>query len=149
MDNFYFEVQNWKILWFFPKMNDWKYKITEIKRIRSLDQNRLYWGYIIKLIVLKYKEVWTIYTKDFIHKLFKKSFLPKERIYSDYSKKYVLKSWSTTNLTIEQFTEFIGNIKVICEFWELWKIKWLDYLEWFVIPDISEDELLEWIDKII
>ena len=146
-----FQIEKWKIIWFWSIKNlkDWFYKITEIKKVRSLDQNRLYWGYIIKFIVLQYKDAWIIYTKDYIHKRFKKAFLPKERIKSDFSKKYILKSWSTTNLTIKQFTDFINNIKIICEFWELGKIKWLDYIEGFVIPDINEDELLEWIDKIV
>ena len=144
----YFEINNGKILWFFPKLDNWKYKIVEIKQIRSLDQNRLYWGYIIKYITLMYKEAWYIHTKEYIHKLFKKSFLYRERVYSDFSKKYIFKYWSTTNLTTKQFTDFINNIKIICEFGKLWEIKWLEQLEPFIIPDIDEEELLNWIDKI-
>lgn len=149
MNKWVFEINKGKILGFFPKLNDWRYKIVEIKKIRSLASNRLYWWYIIKFIILKYKEVWIIYTKDYVHDKFKKAFLQKERVYSDFSKKYILKSWSTTNLTTKQFTDFINNIKIICEFWELWKIKWLDYLDKFIIPDIDEEELLNWIDKIV
>ena len=144
-----FTVKNWKIVWFFPKLEDWNYSIRKKKTIRSLEQNRLYWGYIIKYIALAYKEAWYSHTKDYIHDLFKRCFLPKDRIYSDFSKKYILKSWSTTNLWVKQFKEFIDHIKIICEFWNLWEIKWLEPLEPFVIPDINEEDLLEWIDKVI
>lgn len=149
MKKYTFEIKNQKILWFFPQLMDWLYEIRERKRIRSLEQNRLYWGYIIKFIVLQYKDAWYIHTKDYIHEKFKKCFLKKERNYSDFSKRYILKSWSTTNLNIKQFTEFINNIKIICEFSKLWEIKWLEALGSFIIPDINEEELLNWIDKII
>lgn len=149
MKKYTFEIKNQKILWFFPQLVDWLYEIRERKQIRSLEQNRLYWWYIIKFIVLQYKEAWHIHTKDYIHDLFKKCFLKKEREYSDFSKRYILKSWSTTNLNKKQFTEFINNIKIICEFGKLWEIKWLESLEPFIIPDINEEELLTWIDKII
>lgn len=149
MNKWYFEINKWKILWFFPKLNDWKYKITEVKRIRSPEQNRLYWWYIIKFIVIQYNEVWYLHTKDYIHECFKKAFLPKQRVYSDFSKKYVIKAWSTTDLNTKQFSEFIWKIKIFSEHWVLWEIKWLEPLDWFVIPDISEEELLDWIDKIV
>lgn len=145
----FFEVFKGKILGFFPKLKDWKYKIVEVKQIRSPEQNRLYWWYIIKFIVLKYQYAWIIHTKDFIHECFKKAFLPRERVYSDFSKKYILQSWSTTTLNKKQFTDFINNIKIICEFGKLGEIKGLEDLEAFVIPDISEEELLMWIDKIV
>ena len=149
MKKYYFEIKNGKILGFFPTLQDWKYKITEVKKIRSPEQNRLYWGYIIKFIVLQYKEVWILHTKDFIHDKFKKAFLDRERVYSDFSKKYIFRSWSTTTLTIKKFTEFIEKIKIFCEHWVLWEIKWLESLDPFVIPDINEEELLDWIDKIV
>jgi len=149
MTIWFFEVFKGKILWFFPKLNDWKYKIVEVKKIRSPEQNRLYWWYILKFIVLEYQKVGTIHTKDFIHESFKKAFLPRERVYSHFSKKYILQSWSTTTLNKKQFTDFIENIKLICEFGKLWEIKGLEELEAFVIPNISEEELLERIDKIV
>ena len=144
----FFEVLQGKILGFFPKLQDWKYKIVKIKKIRSPEQNRLYWGYIIKYITLQYKEAGYIHTKDYIHECFKKAFLPRNRVYSDFTKKYIMCSWSTTELTTKQFTEYIENIKVLCEFGKLWEVRWLEYIEWFVIEDIWEKELLEWIDKI-
>ena len=130
-------------------MQDWKYKIVKIKKIRSPEQNRLYWGYIIKYITLQYKEAGYIHTKDYIHECFKKAFLPRNRVYSDFTKKYIMCSWSTTELTTKQFTEYIENIKILCEFGKLWEVRWLEYIEWFVIEDIWEKELLEWIDKIV
>lgn len=149
MQKWYFEVTKGKILWFFPKLEDGKYKITEVKQIRSPEANRMYWWYIVKYIVLQYKEAWYIHTKDYIHGLFKKCFLPRERVYSDFSNKYVRTSWSTTTLTKPRFSDYINNIKIICEFGKLWEIKWLEPLQPFVIPEIWEEELLEWIDKVI
>lgn len=149
MKKWYFEIIKGKILWYFPTLWDGKYKIVEIKVIRSPEANRYYWGYIIKYIVLMYKEAWIIHTKDHIHDLFKKAFLHRDRIYSDFTKKYIFKYGSTTTLTKSQFAEFIKNIKIICEFWKLWEIKGLEPIEPFVIPDIDEDELLNWIDKIV
>ena len=145
----FFEVLQGKILGFFPKLQDWKYKIVKIKKIRSPEQNRLYWGYIIKYITLQYKEAGYIHTKDYIHECFKKAFLPRNRVYSDFTNKYIMCSWSTTELTTKQFTEYIENIKILCEFGKLWEVRWLEYIEWFVIEDIWEKELLEWIDKIV
>lgn len=149
MNKWYFEIVKGKILGFFPKLLDWKYKIVEVLRIRSPEQNRLYWGYIIKLIVLMYKEAWIIHTKDYIHEKFKRAFLPRIRVKSDFSKKYIWIAWSTTVLNTKQFTDFINNIKILCEFGKLWEIPWLENLEWFIIKDISEEELLNWIDKIV
>jgi len=150
MNKWYFEINKGKILGFFPKLKDWKYKITEIKRIRSLEQNKLYWGYIIKFIVLQYQEVWEIYSKDYIHSKLKRALLPRKQIRSEFNKrKFVWVSWTTTELTTKQFTEYIDRIKILCEFWKLDQIPWLSKLEPFVIPDITEEELLEWIDKII
>lgn len=150
MEKWYFEVTKGKTVGFFPSLHDWKYKITEVKRMRSPEQNRLFWGYIIKYIVMMYKEAWYIHSKDYVHECFKKAFLEKVKVYSDWEQdKYILKAWSTTNLNTKQFSEFIWKIKIFCEHWVLWEIKWLENLEPFIIPDISEDELLEWIDKIL
>lgn len=145
-----FEIKDWKILWFWSMkdLKDWKYKITEVKSIRSIKANRYYWGYILKYIVLQYQHYWYIYTTNHLHKIFKKTLLPRIREYSDYSKKYVLKEWSTRSLKTKQFSEYIQRIEVIMEFWEMDKL-WLEKIDWFVIPDINEDQLLEWIDKII
>jgi len=145
-----FEIIDWKILWFgsMRDLKDWLYEIKERKKIRSLDQNKLYWGYILKYIVQEYKDCWYIYTTNYIHKKFKKAFTPRIKVKSDFSKKYIWQSWSTANLTTKQFSEYIQAIKVIMEFWEMDKLE-LEKISWFIIPDVDEKELLNWIDKII
>lgn len=149
MQKMYFEVLEGKTIGFFPKLSDGKYSITEVMQIRSLDQNRMYFWYIIKYITLAYEEKWYIHSKSHIHKSFKRAFLEKEKVYSDWkSDEYVMKIWSTTKLNTKQFSEFIWKIKIFCEHGVLWEVEWLEYLEPFVIPDISEDELLGWIDKV-
>lgn len=144
----YFQKVNWKILWFFPKLKDWKYKIVEVKRIRSIPQNSMYWGFILKYIVSTYADYGYIHTTWEIHKIFKKYLLPRVREKSDFSKKYVWKIWSTAKLKTKPFSQYIDKIKLIFEFWEMDKIG-LEKIDPFVIPDIGESELLEWIDRIV
>jgi len=150
MDPINFEVINWKMTWYWSlkDLPDGKYKITKVNNIRSLRSNRYYWGYILKYIVLEYKEYWYIYTTSYLHKIFKKTFTPRVKEKSDFSKKYVWKMWSTRALKQNQFSDYIQAIEVIMEHWEMAKLG-LEKISWFVIPDIDEEELLNWMDKII
>jgi len=130
----YFKKEKGKIIWFFPKLEDWEYKITVAKHNRSLAQNRLYWGYFLKQICLYYKEIWIKISIDDLHFEFKKR-LPRKRIYSDFtSKKYIVISWSTSDLTTSQFTSYIESINE-----EL-----MDRYQWSVELDITEDDLIYW-----
>ena len=146
----YFEVKQWKIIPLFTKeqLVDGKYFMQQVKQIRTLPQNRLYFWYYLKYIVATYKDYWYIYTKDTLHNIFKKAFIPRERIYSDFSKKYIQKTWSTTKMKTKQFSTYLECIKVIFEFWEMEQL-WLPKIDSFVIPDINEEQLLEWESKII
>lgn len=137
----FFKKENWKIISSFPKLPDWRYKISIVKQKRSWDQNRFYWGYILKFIVLQYKDFWYIYTTENLHDIFKKVFLPKKKIKSDFSKKFVYVSWSTGDLSSKQFSDYIDLIKAIFEFWEMEKLR-LEKIDKFIIPDITEDDLL-------
>lgn len=145
---YYFEKKDGKIYWSFPKLKDWYWKITEAKKTRTLNQNRLYWGYILTFIIKQYKEFWYIHLKDELHKTFKKYLLPRKRIKSDFSKSYVYVSWTTTDLNTKQYSEYIEMIKAMFEFWEMEKL-WLEKIDSFVIPDITEDELIYWESIII
>ncbi len=93
-------------------------------------------------------DYWYIHTKDELHEIFKKAFAPRSRHYSDFSRKYIQKIWSTTDMTNKQFTSFMNIIEVIFEFWEMEKL-WLEKIDSFVIPDINEEELLYRESKII
>ena len=147
MDKF-FEVREGKVIWYFPKLSDWYYKVSERKRIRSPASNRLYWGFILKYIVLAYRDSWYVHTKDYIHKKFKDCFLETWKEYDDYNPdKFINKEPTTATLNNKQFKDYIDSIKIICEFGKLWEIPWMETLEPFVIPEITEGELLEWIDK--
>lgn len=138
MKTIFFEKINWKIKNFSnQKLPDGRYKITEVKNFRSLEQNKLYWA-ILTYISEVYKEKWFIYTTEFLHEKFKKAFLPRKRIYSDFSKKYILCLSSTTELNTKQFKNYIENIKIVCEFWKLWQIKWLKKIDWFFINENDE-----------
>ncbi len=137
----FFRKENWKIISSFPKLPDGNFKITPVKKTRSLDQNRLYWWYILKIIILNYKEFWYIHTTENLHELFKKVFIPKKRIKSDFSKKYIYLSGSTQELNTKQFSDYIERIKAIFEFGEMEKL-WLEKIDPFAIPDVTEDDLL-------
>lgn len=146
METIFFEKVNGKIKNFSNQiLPDGKYKISQVKNNRTLEQNKLYWA-ILSYISEVYKNNWFFYTTDFLHEKFKKAFLPKKRIYSDFSKKYVFCLTSTTELNTKQFKNYIENIKIICEFGDLWQIKWLGKIEWFLI-DEKEEKFLAWIDK--
>ena len=146
---YYFEKKDGKFFWSFPKLPDWLYKITEAKKNRSLDQNRLYWGYILKFIVQQYKDFWYIHTTEQLHTIFKRAFIPKKREYSDFNKrKFVQKLWSTADLNTKQFSDYIKMIQSIFEFWHMDKLG-LEKIDNFIIPDINEDELLYWESIII
>lgn len=150
MQEIHFQIINWKIVWHWSMkdLKDWKYKIIRAYDIRSPKSNRYYWGYILKYIVLQYQDYWYIYTTNCIHKKLKKYLLPRIREYSDFSNKFIQKEWSTKLLKTKPFSDYIQRIEVIFEFWEMDKI-WLEKIDWFVIPSITDDELLERIDKVI
>lgn len=73
--------------------------------------------------------------------------MPRKRMQSDFSKKYVWISGTTTELNTKQFSDYIQAIEVIMEFWEMDKLG-LEKIDGFVIPNIDDDELLEWVDRI-
>lgn len=145
---YYFEKKDWKIYWTFPKLPDWVYKITEAKKTRWIQANRYYWGYVLKFIVLQYKEFWYIHTVDSLHEIFKKAFVPRKRVKSDFSKNYIYIMWSTADLNTRQFKDYMDMIKAIFEFGEMEKL-WLEKIDSFIIPDINNDELLYWESMIV
>jgi len=144
----YFKKENGKITWYFPQLHDWEYKIEKSKKTRSLKSNSYYWWFVLSYIIETYKDYWYIHTKDELHEIFKTAFIPKKRVYWDFSKKYVMRKWSTTELNTKQFTDYIKMIESIFEFWHMEKL-WLEKIEKFVVPDISQDELLYRESKIV
>lgn len=144
---FYFEKIDWKLKGNFVSLKDWSYKVTEIKETRSLALNRYYW-LIIDMITQEFFNYWYIQTKDFLHKQFKRCFLPRVRVKSDFSKSYVYQIWSSANLSNSEMVKYINNIKLVCEFWELGKIEWLEQIWWFIIPESEDKSLLNYIDNI-
>lgn len=143
----YFQKKDWKILNKI-ELKNWFYKITEVKQIRSIAQNRFYFWYILKLIVKSYLDFWYIHTTEELHTIFKKAFIPKVKIKSDFSKKFIYQIGSTTQLNTKQFKEFIDQIKIIFEFWEMEKLG-LEKIDNLIISDIREDDLIYWESLII
>jgi len=147
-----FEKKGKNIIWFWnlQELEDWFYECKKRKQIRSPEQNRMYFWYIIKRIAMEYKNNWILHTSKYIHWKLRDALIPRKQIRSDFNKrKYVWKNWSTTTLTTKPFSEYIEMIKALCEFQKLGEIPGLENIEWFVIKDIWEEELLDWIDKII
>ena len=138
----YFEKKDWKIISQFPKLADGIYEIKKVEPKRSIKLNNLYWLWI-NCIVEEYKNYGYIHTAQFIHNLFKICFLRKIRIKSDFSKKYIYKIASTTNLNNKEFVKYLEKIQLIVEFWKLWEIQGLETIWLFILP---EPELL-WLKK--
>lgn len=144
----YFTKENGKIKSHFHKLPDWEYKIQVAKKNRTLKSNRYYFWYVLTFIIERYREFWYIYTKDKLHKIFKTAFVPRKRIKSDFSRKYVMVKWSTAELNSKQFSDYLKMIESIFEFWEMEQLK-LEKIDNFTIPDINEDELLYRESKIL
>lgn len=88
----------------FGALLDWNY-IVEIKKepkIRSKKQNNFYWHCLECLE----KYSWSGYTADEYHEYFKVYFLWKQ---SKLNKNVTL-PWSTANLTIEEFNQFMEKV---------------------------------------
>lgn len=129
----FFKKENWKIVWFFPKLKDWIWEVKEVKMTRSIKQNALYWVYFLKQLVLFHNELWEVKTVESLHEELKKTFL-KVRVKSDFSKKWIWKVWTTTKLNTKQFKKYMEKINNY-------------YMEnfWFSVDlDISQNDLLYW-----
>ena len=102
---FVFKIENWKNLnnqAYFNYMldiKDWDYQIKEYKKTRSNDQNRYYWGWVLKTIA---ESMWD--WADYVHWVMSMKFLVDNTKKSPYIK-------STANLNSKEFTEYIENIK--------------------------------------
>lgn len=136
----YIEVKDWKTDVSF--LTDGTYEAKPVKKTRSIAQNSMYWGYVLPFIVKQYSEAWEVMTAYNLHEHIK-LLVPRKRIKSDFSKSYIFQKWSTTDLSTKQFKELIEKVKALCEFWELHQLK-LQYIQPFIIPDITEDDLLYW-----
>ena len=84
-----------------------KYKIVEIKAIRSVNQNNYYWGVCIPII-----QEWMGEDKDFVHECLKSLFLDKviRKNPLDKRRKIILQE-STTNLDTKEFKDFTDRIR--------------------------------------
>jgi len=71
--------------------------------LRTLQQNRYYWGVIVELISQH-----TGYAKEETHEILKAKFLSREVIVKEERIRYAR---STTTLTTKQFNEYIEEIK--------------------------------------
>jgi len=133
MKPFYFTKENWKIKWNFWELPDWIYKAEKPKSNRSLQQNRLYWGWFLKHLVKFHEEKGDIYTLEQLHEAFKVSLL-KKRIYNKVwnKRKWISDIWSTAELTTKQFKDYMEKINKM----------YMDAEGWQVPECPNEDELL-------
>lgn len=122
----YFSKKDWSVTNSirdaFLMLPDGEYKITieKVKKIRSPEQNRLYWS------ILQIIDTYSHQGTDELHALFKKEFLKPTYVKSklDGRKKRKIQP-STTKLTTEEFIDY--NQKVM-EFWRtFFTIDWSKY----------------------
>jgi hypothetical protein len=141
-----FEVKEGKLKWDFASLKNGKYKCSELKETRSLQLNNYYW-LCLWFIVEEYTNYWYVHTTDFLHDRFKRCFLPKVRVKSDFTKQFIYKAWTTTKLSNKEFVKYLNNIKLITEFWKLGEINWLEEISPFILPNPNDMDLLYYIDK--
>lgn len=125
------KITNWIIS---PLPEDWNYNLTEIKPIRTLPQNALYWGVFLPQIVEKYREMWIDWTCEDWHDVWKDKFLSRRRkdLLTNRRKK---KEWSTTELNTKQFKDYMERISQYL----------ISTIQWSPrIDNITEDDLLYW-----
>ena len=124
-------IKDWKRVWKNP-LKDWVYKLKA--KNRSLEINSFYW-LLLWYIVKEYANYWYIHTINELHELFKKWLLPRIRVYSENKKNYVYQRQTTANLNNKAFSEYLNNIKLIVEHWELHKFPKLEQIDWFTLPE--------------
>lgn len=140
MKPFYFTKEDWKLKGNFQELKDGTYVATQPKSIRSVQQNRMYWGWFLKHLVLFHEEKWEVYTLEQLHDAFKKTLL-KKRIYNQVwnKRKWVTEVGSTSNLNTKQFKDYMEKINKM----------YMDAHGWQVPECPNEDELLYWEKMIV
>lgn len=140
MKPFYFTKENWNLKGNFQELKDGTYVATEPKSIRSVQQNRMYWGWFLKHIVIFHEEKGDVYTVEQMHDAFKKTLL-KKRIYNQVwnKRKWVTEIGSTSDLNTKQFKEYMEKINKM----------YMDAHGWSVPECPNEEELLYWEKMIV
>jgi hypothetical protein len=77
--------------------------ITAFKKDRSSQQNRYYWGTVLKII-----SDYTGYSQNDLHDLFKSTFLPSKMIVIGGKNKSI--TTSTAELTTVEFEQYISDV---------------------------------------
>jgi hypothetical protein len=78
--------------------------LSEAKRSRSLNQNRYYWGVVLKILGNEFG-----YSVDEMHDILKQKFLENKEVEFNGESFKVYKS--TTSLTTKEFEEYTANIR--------------------------------------
>lgn len=124
------EIINNIVQW---NIKDGTYSVTERKNKRTLPQNRLYFWYFLKAIVLLFKDLWIVISSEELHEELKEKFLSK-RIKSKLTWRYKKRVFSTTWLSTKEFKEYMEKTNE-------WLVdKWLTAVN----LNITENDLLYW-----
>jgi hypothetical protein len=96
-------------------------EIKQHREVRSLSQNKYYWGVVIKILSNE-----TGFLEDEMHEVLKKKFNPKVKALRQTGEEFLI-GGSTTELDTMNFEEYLSKIKI-------WAIQELD----IYIPDPNE-----------
>ena len=125
------KIYSWTIT---PEIKDGYYNLTEIKPLRSLWQNDLYWWVFLPQVMMIYREVWIFGTAEGWHDTFKDKFLSKRRkdLLTGRRKK---KDWTTKGLNTKGMSDYMKAISnyMIDTVWSCPKI-----------DNITEADLIYW-----
>lgn len=119
------QIKDWHIIWEIntKRLKDWIYEFNfkKIYKDRTLLQNNFYHWVIVKILS---NELW--YTNIETHELLKLMFLSK-KYKLKWSKKWIKKTWSTTELTTIEFEKFLDDIRDYFKYTDKTKTKiWIE-----------------------
>lgn len=100
------KVQSWITT---PTPADGYYNLTEIKPLRSLWQNALYWSVFLSQVMVIYRGKGIEWTRDDWHDVFKDKYLP-TRYKNPLTKRRRKKDGTTTKLNTKQFKDYMQAI---------------------------------------
>ena len=131
------KIQDWKIFGNIRELPNWEYMISQCKKVRTNQQNKLYWGWFLPHLVQFHQSLWEVCTTQDLHNHFKKILL-KKRVYSEYANKrrYVVVTGSTSWMTTKSFKAYMEKINSM----------YID-IHWYSVPECQDESLLQRVEE--
>lgn len=110
MKKYYFEINDNKIVWWLPKVDNWKYELKEKSETRSQAQNRLYHKWITDLVsVFDNKGIFI--THDDLHEWLRDKLIKWTYEINPITKRRLVVRKSTAELKKEEFSQYLKDVE--------------------------------------